>query len=79
VSVLDMSAARGRFRIWGTASPRYWVSLDPRRPHKSTALVLDLGRRIRPFITPDDPDAVLATIASHVSVPIERGGPSPVV
>jgi hypothetical protein len=79
VTVVNMSAARGRFRIWGTARPSYWASLDPDRPRKDVALVLDIGRAVKPFITPDDPDAVLAAITAHVSVPIEHGGPSPVV
>jgi hypothetical protein len=54
---IALSAARGRARIWGTANPGYWASLDPGRPHKATAFALDLGRRIKPFLTPDDPDA----------------------
>ncbi|MFC1419028.1 hypothetical protein [Streptacidiphilus cavernicola] len=55
---VETSALRGRARIWGTANPRYWASLDPGRPGKQTALLLDLGRFVHPFITPDDPDAV---------------------
>jgi hypothetical protein len=60
-----MGAFSGRGRIWGTADPRYWASLDPRRPSKTAALVLDLGRRIRPVLTPDDPDAVAAVLREH--------------
>ncbi|MGA2836159.1 MAG: hypothetical protein ABSF84_06135 [Acidimicrobiales bacterium] len=59
---VDLTAARGRARIWGTANPGYWASLDPRRPKKSTALVFDLGARVKPFLTPDDPDAVEAIV-----------------
>lgn len=59
---VDMEALTGRWRIWGTGDPHYWASLDPRRPGKKTALILDLGRFVRPFITPDDPDAVEAAI-----------------
>jgi hypothetical protein len=62
---VDLSAFRGRGRIWGTANPRYWASLDPRRPGKRSGLVLDLGRSVRPFLTPDDTDAVLAEITAH--------------
>jgi hypothetical protein len=54
---VDLTAARGRARIWGTANPGYWANLDPQRPHKATGLILDLGRRVKPFLTPDDPDA----------------------
>jgi hypothetical protein len=56
---------RGRGRIWGTANLRYWASLDPARPGKQTGLVLDLGRAVRPFITPDDAAAVLSEITAH--------------
>jgi hypothetical protein len=62
---VKMGAFTGRGRIWGTASPRYWASLDPRRPAKRTALILDTGRRVLPFITPDDPEAVEAAIRGH--------------
>jgi hypothetical protein len=48
----------GRGRIWGTGHPRYWLNLDPRRLTKHEGLVLDLGRRIKPVITPDDVTAV---------------------
>ena len=53
---VQLTAIRGKPRIWGTANPRYWASLDPRRATKQTALILDLGRFVRPFLTPDDPD-----------------------
>ena len=47
----------GSARIWGTGTLRYWASLDPQRPHKSIAFVLDNGRLVKPLLTPDDPDA----------------------
>lgn len=53
-----MGLVTGRGRIWGTASPRYWAHLDPGRPRKRTALILDVGRRVRPLVTPADPDRV---------------------
>ena len=66
----------GKGRIWGTTSPRYWASLDPLRPRKKVGLILDLGRPVRPFITPDDPDAVEALIRERSSLgpPEETGG-----
>jgi hypothetical protein len=67
-----MGAFTGKGRIWGTANPRYWASLDPRRPRKDVALVLDLGRFVRPVVTPDDPDAVETAIREH-------GGPTATV
>lgn len=29
---VQLGVLRGRGRIWGTANPRYWASLDPARP-----------------------------------------------
>jgi hypothetical protein len=58
-------SAPGRWRLWATASPKYWAHLDLRRPKKREALVLDLATLVKPFITPDDPDAVAAIIALH--------------
>jgi len=43
-----------------------WASLDPGRPRKKFGLVLDLGRFVHPFITPDDVDAVEAAIREHI-------------
>jgi len=76
---VDLSAARGRGRIWGTANPRYWASLDPSRPGKSQALILDLGRFVRPFITPDDPDAVGSAIREHAHVEPTGSSRAPIV
>lgn len=52
----------GMGRIWGTANPRYWAHLDPKRPSKDEALILDVGRRVSPFLTPDDTDAAESAI-----------------
>lgn len=75
VQRVDMGVLSGRGRIWGTANPRYWASLDPKRPTKKVGLILDLGRYVRPFITPDDPDAVEAAIRAHAG--LGQDGPGP--
>jgi len=62
---VGLGGLRGRGRIWGTANPRYWASLDPRRPGKQSALILDLGRRVSPYLTPDDVDAAISAILDH--------------
>jgi hypothetical protein len=59
---VQLSALRGGARIWGTANPRYWVNLDVKRPTKTVGLILDVGKWVRPFVTPDDPDALEAII-----------------
>jgi hypothetical protein len=76
-----MGALSGRGRIWGTANPRYWASLDPQRPKKSVGLILDVGRHVHPFITPDDPDAVETLIRelSNLGTSIEDSGSGPLI
>jgi hypothetical protein len=69
VTRVHTSAAHGRGRIWGTGNPHYWASLDPQRPRKRVAFVLDVGRFVRPFLTPDDPDAFEAAVRSHTDLP----------
>jgi hypothetical protein len=76
---VDLSAARGRGRIWGTANPRYEASLDPGRPGKRQALVLEVGRFVRPLITPDDPDAVESAIRAQAHSERTSNGPAPIV
>ncbi len=58
VTPFMLSLLTGSWRIWGTSNPRYWFHLDPARPRKQTALVLDVGKFVRPVITPDDPEQV---------------------
>jgi hypothetical protein len=70
VTRIRLTTLGGRWRIWGTSDFRYWWHLDWSRPHKQVALVLDLGKRIKPVITPDDPDRVAAIIQER------RGGAS---
>ena len=51
-----LTGMSGRYRLWGSD-----------RPKKSVALIMGIsGRHMRPVITPDDPDAVAAELASHV-------------
>ena len=62
VSPVTIGIWTGKWRLWGTSSPRYWLHLDLSRPRKDTALVLDLGRPVQPVITPADPARVAAII-----------------
>jgi hypothetical protein len=59
-----MTKATGRWRIWGSGDLVHWFNLDPGRRHKRQAFVVDLGRRARPVVTPDDPDAFRAALAA---------------
>jgi hypothetical protein len=55
------------WRIWGSGDFVHWWNLDPRRPGKDTALVIDVGRWIRPTITPDDPTAVTRILTERTT------------
>jgi hypothetical protein len=57
VTRVSLGLLNGRARIWGTANPGVWASLDPRRPGKRVGFLIDHGRPITPLITPDDPNA----------------------
>jgi hypothetical protein len=65
---VELSGLRGRGRIWGTANPRYWASLDPRRSSKRVGLILDLGRFVAPLITPEDPNGFEAAVQAHSQI-----------
>lgn len=49
----------GKGRLWGSAGPGHWLPLDATRPRKSTLIVLDVGARVQPSFSPDDPERVV--------------------
>jgi hypothetical protein len=56
----------GRWRIWGSGDLVHWMPLDVRRPKKRRMFILEIeGSPFRPCVTPDDPDAFQAALASH--------------
>jgi hypothetical protein len=57
-----------RWRIWGSGDFVHWWNLDPGRIHKDVALVLDIGHRVRPTITPDEPDAVERILRERINI-----------
>jgi hypothetical protein len=73
---VNMGALTGRARIWGTGSFRYWASLDPQRPRKQIAYIVDTGHAVKPFLTPADPAAFEAAVGAHSKVEIDHGGRS---
>jgi hypothetical protein len=56
-----------KWRLWGTGDLVHWWNLDLRRPKKEVALVLDVGRRLRPTITPNDPATVKRLIEERLA------------
>jgi hypothetical protein len=61
----DLTALRGKGRIWGSGDFRHWANLDAGRPKKSVGFYIDVGARVIPFVTPDDPDAFEAAVREH--------------
>jgi hypothetical protein len=64
VQQIELSALR-RWRLWGTTDPRRRFNLDLGRRHKRVAFIIDIGKRVTPVITPDDPQRVVAVLRSH--------------
>lgn len=73
---VQTAALRGRARVWGTANPGLWANFDASRPKKEIALILDLGKKVKPFITPDDPDADEAVIRERANLGPATEAPS---
>lgn len=65
VTSRPMRALLDKWRIWGSSDLRHWYNYDPERPSKNTVLVLTLGRGVRPAITPERPDEVVAELEAH--------------
>jgi hypothetical protein len=81
LSRYEMSTLRGQWRIWGTGTFKYWANLDTARPKKQIAFVIDNGKSVKPFVTPDNPDAFELTIRERAHLGPTGGseGPAPFV
>jgi hypothetical protein len=71
---VNLGALTGRARIWGTANPGRWASFDPRRATKRVGFDVELGGRVKPLITPDDPDAFEAAVREHADAGVFAAG-----
>jgi hypothetical protein len=74
-------ASLGMVRLQGSGDFIHWFNYDPHRKRKDRALVLylladknkvsgfqapgDTDERVKPVITPDDPDSVIAELVAH--------------
>ena len=66
VQRLPLTVMNGRWRMWGSSDFIHWANLDAARPSKADAFVVYLSRqRVRPVITPDNPDEVAAELAGQ--------------
>jgi hypothetical protein len=80
VKIVTLTPIRGKYRIWGTGNPRYWASLDPGRPGKDKGVILDLGRSVRPLLTPDDVPAFTRVLSGQAGLTdIAESGISPLI
>jgi hypothetical protein len=52
-------------KIHGSADFIHWFNFDTHRSRKAVALIIYLAGRVRPVITPDDPDRVTAELVAH--------------
>ncbi len=68
IKAQPMNWLSGKGRIWGTSDPRYWFPLDVQRGSKQALLILDVGARVKPCVTPADPDRVLELLRARVPV-----------
>jgi hypothetical protein len=55
----------------GHGDPGRWASVDPHRAAKQIGFDLHLGGRVKPLITPDDPDAFETAVRAHVDVDVD--------
>lgn len=61
-----LTVMTGQWQIWGSAGMVHWANLDTNRPGKSVGFVVYLSsQRVRPLITPDNPDEVAAELSGH--------------
>jgi hypothetical protein len=76
--VVTLALTRGKGRVWGTANPQYWASLDPRRWRKDAALIVDTGGAVQAYLTPDDVGAVAAIVKNRAGLAdVPTTGPGP--
>jgi hypothetical protein len=74
---VDMSPLKGKLRVWGTGNFKIWANLDIKRPQKAVAFVIDNGKSVKPFVTPDDPDAFETLVRERARLGPSTGESSP--
>jgi hypothetical protein len=80
VQRITLSGLRGRGRLWGTLNLGYWANLDMKRSRKKVGLVLNIGKRVKPYITPDDTDALETLLREKAGLgPASPTVPSPFI
>jgi hypothetical protein len=62
---IPLTLLTGRWRIWGSGDLVHYFNNDPGRPRKRVAFIVDLGRRVKPVLTPDEPERFAEELAAH--------------
>jgi hypothetical protein len=62
---VPLTAVTGSLRIWGSGDFVHYFNLDFSRPRKQVALIVDLGRRVKPVLTPDEPERLVEALTTH--------------
>ena len=65
-----LKAWQGQFRVHGIDQRGRWYSRDRHRGEKDSAIDLDVGKRIRPVLTPRDVEKVIEILQQHSGAPI---------
>ena len=68
-----MDKKTGQLRMWGSGNLHHWYYLDRSRRNKTRRIVLDLGQSMRPVLTPDRPDELVAVLQEQTGMsPVKR-------
>ena len=63
-----MNWLTGKGRGWGTSNFGHWFPLDVRRWRKPILLVLDVGARVKPCVSPDNPQRVIELLRERAHI-----------
>ena len=55
-----------KWRLWGSHNAVTWMPLDMGRARKDHLVEFDLGGRIKPAVTPDEPERVAALVRANI-------------
>jgi hypothetical protein len=62
--------------LWGPSDLTHWWNLDTRRQNRRTAVVIDIGARFKPTVTPLDPESFEEIVRAHLhgrqQIPLQR-------
>ncbi|MFN8671638.1 MAG: hypothetical protein U0457_06075 [Candidatus Sericytochromatia bacterium] len=63
---IKMNFFNGGGRVWGMNTSPYWFNCDGNRFYKNKRINIDLGAKINPTITPDNPEKFMEIFKEKV-------------